>query len=268
VSDLMLRDVFRRTIYDQRRALLGYGIGLLAFTAMISGIWPTVRDQGEDFQKLLDSYPPALKAAFDIGSFDGAGFLKGEMFSFMLPVLFLIFAIGRGADLIAGEEERGALDMLLAQPVPRRRALLQKAAGLLVGLAILAMVVLLPLAIVVRLAGFGVSVTNLASTVFMLFLLASFFGIGALTMGAVKARRGVAIGVAAAVAAATYFLQVAARLVPSTDAAKWASPFYYYSGGDPLVEGLRLGHALALAVATAALLAVAVWAFERRDIGV
>lgn len=264
----MLRSVWRRTLFDQRRALLGFGIGLVAFSLMIGAIWPTVRDQGEDFQKLLDSYPPALKAAFDIGTFDGAGFLKGEMFSFMLPILFLLYAIGRGADLVAGEEERGALDVLLTQPVTRRRALLEKAAGLLAGLGILALVTFATLALVVVVADFGIPLARLAAAMLLLYLLAALFGVGALALGALRGRRGFAVGVASALAAATYFMQVIARLVPDVEGMKWASPFQYYNGGDPLVAGLDAAHAALLSVATAVLLAVALWGFERRDVGV
>ena len=39
----------------------------------------------------------------------------------MVPLLLLIAAIGAGAGAIAGEEERGTLDLLLSLPVSRRR---------------------------------------------------------------------------------------------------------------------------------------------------
>ena len=39
----------------------------------------------------------------------------------MAPLILLIFAVGAGADAVAGEEERGALDLLLAHPLRRRR---------------------------------------------------------------------------------------------------------------------------------------------------
>lgn len=268
MSDHLLRSVARRAIYDQRRALVGFGVGLVAFSIMIGGIWPTVRDQGAEFQKLLDSYPPALKAAFDIGTFDGAGFLKGEMFSFMLPLLFLVFAVGRGADLIAGEEERGALDVLLSQPLSRRRILLEKAMGLLAGIGLLTLVTFVALAIVVTMGDFGVSLAKLAGASLLLYLLGAVFGIGALAIGALRGRRGLAIGGAAALAAALYLVQVVSRLVPSMEGAKWASPFYYYSGGDPLVLGLTAWHAMVLLALVGVLLAVAVIGFERRDVGV
>jgi ABC-type transport system involved in multi-copper enzyme maturation permease subunit len=45
---------------------------------------------------------------------------------FLAPLLFLIFAIGQGSGAIAGEEERGTLDLLLANPRSRVRIVLEK----------------------------------------------------------------------------------------------------------------------------------------------
>jgi ABC-2 type transport system permease protein len=46
------------------------------------------------------------------------------------------------------------------------------------------------------------------------------------------------------------------------------SPFFYYSGGRPLSNGLQTTDALILAGAALVLVAVAVFAFRRRDIAV
>lgn len=46
------------------------------------------------------------------------------------------------------------------------------------------------------------------------------------------------------------------------------SPFYYYISAEPLRNGLDLGHAAVLIGITAVLLAVALLAFERRDLAV
>lgn len=263
----MLGSVWQKTLRDSRRALVGYAIGMLALVAMIAAIWPSFQGQQEELQRLLDSYPPALKAAFDIGAFDGPGFLKGELFSLMLPLLLVIFAIGRGADVIAGEEERGSMDVLLAHPVTRRRVLLEKAAGVGIGLALLCALVFVALAIAVPLAGLGVPTLRLLAACVMLFLLASLFGALALALGALRPRRGAALGIAAAVAAGTYILQTVARLVEQVEGAKRLSPFHYYFSADPLVNGLDPAHALLLALLTAGLVALAAWSFERRDVG-
>ena len=47
----------------------------------------------------------------------------------MVPLLLMIAAIGAGAGAIAGEEERGTLELLLANPLSRRRLVLEKTAA-------------------------------------------------------------------------------------------------------------------------------------------
>ena len=47
---------------------------------------------------------------------------------------------------------------------------------------------------------------------------------------------------------------------------KFASPFYYYAGHDPLGSGIHLGDLAMLAAATAVLTAVAAVSFRRRDL--
>ena len=55
-------------------------------------------------------------------------------------------------------------------------------------------------------------------------------------------------------------------LVPAVSSLRQASPFYQYAAVDPLRHGLTLAHSGPIAVAAAALVAVAVVAFDRRDL--
>ncbi len=60
--------------------------------------------------------------------------------SFAEPILLLCiltWSISRGSDVISGEMNRGTMEMLLAQPVPRHRIVLAHALVSVVGLAIL-----------------------------------------------------------------------------------------------------------------------------------
>ena len=84
--------------------------------------------------KLVDEYPEALKAFIGFGGgidyATGAGYLGIELFSFMVPLLLLVAAIGAGARAIAGEEERGTMDLLLSNPIGRSRVVLEKGAAI------------------------------------------------------------------------------------------------------------------------------------------
>ena len=47
---------------------------------------------------------------------------------------------------------------------------------------------------------------------------------------------------------------------------KYLSPFYYYSGHDPIVHGIDVGGLVVLGVATLLLVVVAVEGLRRRDL--
>jgi ABC-2 type transport system permease protein len=98
------------------------------------------------------------------------------------------------------------------------------------------------------------------------FLLGLAFGSLALAVGAATGSRTIAIGVPSGVALLTYILNALAPSVEGLEPVRLISPFYYYSGGDPILNGLDPLHALVLAAATVVLLALALWTFERRDL--
>ena len=126
----MFANVFLKTLRDLRRGLLGWSIALVLLVAVMAALWPSIRDI-PDLDELLASYPAVMRELFDVEAIStGAGFLNAELFSILLPALFIVFAVGRGAQLVAGEEEVGTLEVLLATPASRARVLLDKAAAL------------------------------------------------------------------------------------------------------------------------------------------
>lgn len=265
----MLRNVFLKTLADTRRALLWWSMGLIGMTALMIAVYPTVRDN-PDLNRLVEDYPEALKAfiAFggDLDYTSGAGYLGSELFSFMVPLLLLVAAVGAGARAIAGEEERGTLDLLLANPVSRRRLVAEKVGALAGEIALLSVVLWLSLVVGVEIVGMDVTVAHLGAATTSAALLALAFGAIALMVGAATGHRGMAIGVAAAGAVAAYLVSSLAPLVDFLESARTISPYYHYVASDPLRRGLALDHAgvlLVLALLGAVLAAVA---FERRDL--
>src|SRR6266511_1070057 len=82
--------------------------------------------------RAVQDYPEALKA-FVGGELDlasGPGYLDGELFSLMIPLLLLLYTIAAGARAIAGEEEAGTLDLLLSHPISRTRLTLEEAGAM------------------------------------------------------------------------------------------------------------------------------------------
>lgn len=265
----MLRNVFLKTLRDQRRAFLWWGIGLIAVTVWTIGLYPPIRDSASEYTRITEQWPPAVRAM--LGGFDmtsPVGYLQGYIFSYIAPLLFLIVTIRFGGNVIAGEERRGTLDLLLSNPLPRWRIVAEKFAALVVYLSALAFVLWLGVAIGVRVVAVDISLWRLAEATVSSVLLGLVFGALALALGCASGNRGLSMGVAGAVAVATYLLNTLGSMVEGLKSYCKLSPFYYYISAEPLRNGLDLGHAVVLIGLMAVLLTVALFVFERRDLAV
>lgn len=267
----MLSGVLGKSLRDIRRSFAWWILGIVSYVALIVAVWPTVKGIPAIAQ-LHNTYPQALKA---FTSFGGevdfgtpSGYLGAELFSLMVPLLLLIAAIGAGARSLAGEEEAGTLDLLLANPISRRRFSIEKLAALAIEILGLGLVMLAALAISSSIAGMHISLGLLTAATVSAVLLALAFGAIAFMLGASTGRRGRAIGAASALAVGAYLLNSLGSLVKGIESLRPASPFYHYSASDPLRNGLQPGHALVLLAILAIAAIAAVVLFDRRDLAV
>jgi ABC-2 type transport system permease protein len=263
-------EIAARAQRDRRRAMGWWVVGSSLYALVIVATYPSMQGQDE-LNELMEDYPPELIALFAGGetTFDltsAADYLNSQLFAFILPLLLAILAVGFGAGTLAGEEERGTLDLVLSYPVARRRLVLEK------GLVLVAEVVTLTAAVYLVSFGLGglfevdLPWSNVALSAVGQVLLGTTFGFLALAMGALSGSRGLALGVGAGAAGATYLLGSLAPVVSWLEPFKWLSPFYYATGDNPLANGLpawRLGVVVAV---SAVLLVSSVAAFARRDL--
>lgn len=263
-----IHSVFERTLHDVRRALVGWAAGMVALAVVMLAVYPTIRDN-TDMNTLLESYPEALRKMFDIEDYTtGAGYLRAEVFSLMAPLLLVILAVLWFSDVIAGEEERRTIDLLLANPVSRRRVLLEKFAGAVV--AVVAVVLSLGIAIAVGapFVSMGIAIADLAAGVVASALLAVVYGSVAFAVAAATGHRGLARGVTVAFAVLSYVVSTLAELVTWLKPLRPLSPWYHALGVDPIGTGLSFGHVAVLLAVVGVALAFAVRRFERRDLAV
>jgi ABC-2 type transport system permease protein len=193
--------VFLKSLGDLRRSFVWWALGLAGYVAMIVSVYPTIRDNRE-LERLMEQYPEALKAFFAFGGqldfTSAAGYLGSELFSFMIPILFLVVAVGNGVASIAGEEERGTLDLLLSAPLSRRRVALEKLGAMCLEVAGLGAVLWLALWIGAIVIGMGISGAHLAAATTSAVLLAIAYGAIAFMLGAGSGRKSLAVGVTVA----------------------------------------------------------------------
>ena len=264
----MLRSVFGKSLWDQRRGIGVWSLAVAAVGVLYASFYPSMNNP--DMAAAIRAFPEGLLEALGMADITSpAGYLGSTTYGILGPVLTIIFGSTLGIRAIAGDEESGRLDVLLAHPVERWTVVVQRAAAMVVALVLAGVLLFAAMVAVSGPAQFQeIGVANLAAASAHLVLLGLVFGSLGLAVGAVTGSRGLAWGVVAIVAILTY---LANSLGPTVDVIAWTqdlSPFHYYSGGRPLANGLQVADALVLAGTSLVLVAIAVVGFRRRDIGV
>ncbi len=242
-----MSSLIRKTVRDNRRALIGWMVGLAAVMSMYLSFYGRYRDLQE---AKAASIPEGLRKVIGFEDIiSGVGYLQATVFGLIGPLLLIMSAAIFGTRGVAGPEEAGVLDLYLANPISRRRFVLGR---------------------FLALAGSVVAVAAVPWIVSLigLLLLALCFGMVAFTTGAVTGRRGTVLAVTGGLAVGTYVLKALSAEVAGLGWVRWLSPFHYFSGSNPLRHGFDVPYLLVLAGVSAVLLAVAVVVFDRRDVGV
>lgn len=263
--------VAARFARDRRRSLLWWTIGVGALVLFTVALFPTVKGE-ESFEELADKLPASLRSLFGLA--EGApltsapGYLHARLFSTLLPVILVVFAIGLGARAIGGSEEDGTLELLVAQPVTRLRIAVERslAAGALLVSVSAAFAVMLLVAAIPFGALDGVSIVGLAGASAGAFCLALLHGSVAYAAGAATGRRGLAMGVAAAFAVTGYLVEGLITVSDAIRPMRFASPWHWYLGRNMLVSGVAPDALIAPLLLVPVIAASGTWLFLRRDL--
>jgi ABC-2 type transport system permease protein len=263
-----MRSVLAKSWHDKSRGLIGWIVGIVSLVALSVMFWPSIRDN-DSFKEVFEDLPDSLK--FLIGQdqlTSPIGYMDSKLFLYTIPIFFLSYGIGRGADAIAGEEQRHTLDLLLAHPITRGRVILEKFGAICLGLLVMTAALFVSTAIGVKAYDMDLAIEDIAAACFASWLLGLLFAALALLLGAASGKRSIAVGATSAAAATAYFLNSLAPQVEALGTIRKLSPFYYYAGDSPLKQGFAFGDLSVLIAVTAFLLAAAIWLFDRRDVHV
>jgi ABC-2 type transport system permease protein len=262
-----LGTVFAKTLRDQRRSYPWWAAGIALSVLSYSAFWPSLLENAERFEGYLDELPEFFKELIGSAGFTTPeGYLRSELFSFLMPILLLVFAIGAGARAIAGEEEARSLDLLLSTPVRRRRVLLDKLAAMALGTGGLVVVMWASVVALGPIWDLRPDLGLFTAASLHLFLLALAFGAIALAVGAATGSKGLAAGVPSGIALVTFIVNVLGATVSWVEPLRPLSPFYYYAASEPIVNGVEPRHVLVLSAVTVVATALGLRAFERRDL--
>jgi ABC-2 type transport system permease protein len=262
------RELLTGPIRAIRRSGLLWAISLVALVAMTVAFWPSFKGaMSASLTDFLNQLPQGLLQAFGMQDFvSPAGYLRGNLYALLVPLLIAGAGVGFANSLTASEEDSGRMEVLLAQPVSRHGLFAGRAAAVFVWVAILTAATAIGQLILDPLFGLEIATDRLMAAIVLSGLLGLFHAGLALALAGIVARPSVVLGVGLFVAFAGCTV---ATLFPISEPLKpWAhiSPWDWALAGDSLSKPTELWRYLALGLPAVGMAAVGVFAFTRRDV--
>lgn len=266
----LLTGSFRKTVWDRRRSVWGWGGGLGLLTLVMFSVWPTMAADAEALAGLITSLPREVFAMFGMSDpaaiVTPAGFVSSRTYQAIGPILIIMFVVRGVSMAMVKEESDGAFDLALSVPASRKSVIAGKALGVVFSTG-LVVVVITVAALVGNIAWeTGLGPDRILAAGAGLGLLGLFFGGLTMAIWAMGGPSVPAVRITAVVAMATFLLNGLGSLTDSLETARVISPFYWYFGdAPPLAKGFEPAYFLLLA---GALLTgwAAVVMIDRRDI--
>lgn len=270
----MFKNIFLKTLRDNLAGILIWGTGLGLIMLAAAAIYPqVVQGTGAERVKNLEEMTKAFQAfSFMIGEVTSLGTIGGFIttrYMGLIPTLLSLWLIIVAVGLIRGEEQVGALDVLLSTPRSRAVVLTQKVLVLLVMLV--AAVTLTGLGLLAGAASVNepIDTGGLSLAMLNVAALAGFWAAVGLLAGQFTETRRIASATVGGLVFASFLMDNVLSNVSSLNWVAWLLPTHYYAVSKPLVPGRSMDWgAWAVLVFFAALcVALTGLIFSRRDIG-
>jgi ABC-2 type transport system permease protein len=254
-----------RPLRGVRRSVAWWSAGVVVFIVVNLAFWPSLENSGA--LDGLDQMDALLEAFGAQNITTPAGYMDGQLYALLLPLLLAAMMIAVVSAMTAGDESAGRLELIHALPVGRRtvwlgRWLASTAALVLVTVvAALAAVVCMPLFSLDEVAVGRVLGASAACAV-----LAAFHGSIVYAIAAGGASRAASAGTGIAVLVAGYVASFVLPLANSLAKAREFSPWYWALGEQPVTDGVSAGRMVVVAAVTVVLVVVGEQLIDRRDI--
>jgi ABC-2 type transport system permease protein len=262
---MMQADVAKLDLRLRRRVTLAYTLGMALYTFVIVAIYPSF-EHSTSLDNLTKNSPTMAALFGAVGSLTSpSGWLNVNLYANLFPLVVLLATIGYGASCLAGADEDGTLGVVVTLPIRRWDITVQKVVTLSLQAALIVVVTAAVIAFG-QLFDIHVGTASLLGASFGVLLLGIDLGLLALLIGALTGSRGVAIGIAAAVATASYLISSLASVVAWIHPTRIASLFYWSVGNNQLTSGLSLVDVFVLVITGIVLTVLSAAAFARLDL--
>lgn len=260
--------LFRRAFFDTWRSTLGWAAGLATAIFLYLPLYPSIGGSAQ-MQDMIDGFPQEMTKALNYDQIaTGPGYTQATLFGLVGFLLMTIASVSWGAAAVGGDEESGQLELTLAHGVQRIQVVLERALALLLRVVLLAALVCALVWLLNGPAQLGIRLDNLLGATVLFAGLALLSGTAALCVGAVTGRRTYGLSAGAAVAVLGYVFNAVGRQSKDVEWLLNLSPYHWAYGNSPVANGADWAAAAWLWAISAALVALAAVALDRRDVGV
>ena len=265
VTGPVVRELVVRAVRAVRRSAVWWSVGIVTFVVVNLAFWPSL--EGSDALEGFEDMADLMEAMGAQNIATPSGYVDGQVYALLLPLLLSALAITLASGLTAGDEHAGRLELLHALPVGRRTVWLARWSATLVVLGAVAVVagistlVSLPVFSLEEVSAVRVVMATIGCT-----LLAAFHGAVSFAVAAAGASRALSAGLAIVVLVAGYLMSFVLPLADALAGARDVSPWFWALGDQPVTSGVGPGRLLLTAGLTTAIVGVGTWVIDRRDI--
>ena len=247
-------------------SIVGWSTGVAAFVILYLAIYPEIERQLGESAAAAKFFSLYRVIGIEVGSFEA--YFASAVVQFV-PVLLGVYAILNGTDTLAGEEDRGTLELLIAMPLPRWQIVTAKAIAMIVA----AMMVLLLVGVSAMATFPALKIKTSISAIDILMAIMSAwpviiaFMMISLFLGSCVPTRRIAAMTATVIFVASYFGERFTNLAKSLRPLSRLSLFHYVDSTSTLfTEGVRAPDVGILLGTGAVFFALSLVCFERRDV--
>ena len=259
--------LFRHLWRSQRTKLVIVAVAMAAWSVFLPVIYSSF---GQQIKAIVASgiFPKQLMSfgggdPFSLGGSIALGYIHP-----IAIILIAIFAVGFATTAVAGERQRGTLEVVLARPVSRRSLYVTILVALELFLAIVLAAALLGTIVGTALAGVLGELPAERLPLLWLNGMLLWTAIGAIGLAASVSfdRLSPAIGLTLAIVIVSYFLEILGSLWPDAQGLQPYSVFHYLKAKEVLAGSSDPSGLVLLAAVSAVAIAVAILVFPRRDL--
>ena len=258
---------FKHQLRRLRGQIIGWSIGLALYSLMMAFMYDSIQDI-EGLNEMLESYPSEIMAFMgDIQDITSpTGYLGTYFFTYM-PLIIGIFALMVGARLLAGDEEKGILDLVLAQPISRTALYFGRLLAFVLGTIIILLVSWLSWVIPSTTTGLDMTPVEFLNPFLPLFAVLITFGVFALLLSMLLPSARMAGFITGGLLVGNWLLLGLANINENLESFVRFTPLYYFQGGEAIngIDWSWFAGLLGLSV----IFILAAWLlFRRREIRV